>query len=425
MSPPPDTRLSRRAALRAGAASLTAGVTALTGCSGLPPLGSKVKYGTVQAPDAGAPKYREWLPAPDAFPDTADADGGYDVHAYEPPPEDAPAWTRGSVARTLVATQSDYVGVHVDDVDTAVGISSLLESSSAVVLAGDIDRGAVTETIPETSYEPAGTENGYEIYVRPDDDRVMGVSADGLVFGSGPGARDIVATIAAARRGDGERYHEVAADFEALSAGAGSRRWTWLLPGTVRSGDQQATDTVFWDIVGRAYAFSHDDDAVYSVRTWLFPEGDEPTVGEVKTALERRARLRDADAVEVTVEGRVATMELAEPVEQFRGDTRTLVVPHVSWRVTDDAAAETVEFRHEAGDTVETERLVVKATNSDEVTDFSVDDDATDFDVGDTVEPGEVLTVSTADIESGATVRLVYRSADRNATATLAFREAP
>jgi len=38
---------------------------------------------------------------------------------------------------------------------------------------------------------------------------------------------------------------------------------------------------------------------------------------------------------------------------------------------------------------------------------------------------GEVLTVSTADIESGATVYLIYQSADRNATATLAFREAP
>jgi len=150
-----DDRLSRRAALRAGVGALTAGVAALSGCSGLPPLGSKVKYGTVPAPDARAPTYREWLPAPDAFPDSTDADG-YDVHAYEPPPADAPAWARGNISRTLAATQSDYVGLHIDDVDIAVAIPNLGESNSAVVLAGDVDRGAVRETVAETSYEPAG-----------------------------------------------------------------------------------------------------------------------------------------------------------------------------------------------------------------------------------------------------------------------------
>lgn len=412
MSPTPENRLSRRTALRAGATALTAGVAALTGCSGLPPLGSRVRYGTVSVPDAQPPTYREWLPAPDAF--AADADD-YNVLAYEPPPDDAPAWTRGSVARTLVVANTDYVGVHVDDVDVAIGISSLFESGSAAVLAGDIDPAAVTQTISATSYESDGAAGDYDLYTRPDIDRVLGVSTDGLVFGNDTNAREIVTSIADARRSESQRYHDASADFADLSAGAGSRRWTWLMPGTVRTGGQQSTDTVFRDTVGRAFAFAHDDDGVYHVQTWLFPEGYEPTEGGVKAALERRSRPPEADAVEVSIDGRTATIEMARSLDEYRTESsNTLVAPHVSWRVTHDAAAETVTFEHEAGDTVETDYLTASIGESNPIT---------DFDVGDTVDPGEALTISTADTESGTTVRLVYEASDGNATATLAHYE--
>lgn len=409
-----DDRRSRRALLRAGTAALTAGLTALSGCSGLPPLGSKVRYGTVPVPGARAPGYREWLPAPDALPGAAAAD--YDVLAYEPPPDDAPAWTRGSVQRTLVVSQSDYVGVYVDDVDVAIGISGVFESGSAVVLAGDVDVAAVRETIAATSYEADGATGGYDVYARPEADRTLGVSTDGLVFGNGPNARDIVASIATTRGGDSRRYHEASAEFEALSDEVGSRRWTWLMPGTKRSGDRRAADTGFRNTVGRAVAFSHDDDTAYSVRTWLFPEGEAPTAGEVKTAFERQPRADEADAVEVTVDGRVATTKLSRPVAKYREVTPTLVAPYVAWRTEYDAAADTLCFHHEVGDTVETDRLLVRADGIDDVT---------DFDVGSTVESGEAVTVSTADVESGTPVRLVYESPNGDATAALADRELP
>jgi hypothetical protein len=411
MSPPTDERLSRRAALRTGAAALTAGVASLTGCSGLPPLGSRVRYGTVSAPDSRTPTYREWLPAPAAF---SAGDDDYNVLAYEPPPDDASAWTRGSVARSLVATQSDYVGVHVDDVDLAIGVNSIFEAGSAAVLAGDIDTAAVEETIGATSYEADGTMNSHDIYSRPDTDRVLAVTSDGLVFGNGENPQDIVTAITAAQRGDGERYHEASTDFAVLSSGAGRRRWTWLMPGSITS---PSDDTARVDTVGRSFGFSHDDDGVYSVRTWLFPEGYGPTAGEVKTALEQQPRAQDADAVEVTIEGRTATIEIAQPLAQYREESVwALVVPHVSWRVTYDADAETVRFEHEAGDAIETARLVIHAGSQREVTDFAV---------GETLDPGEAVTVSTAGVESGAAVRLVYRSPDGNATTRLAYRELP
>jgi hypothetical protein len=413
MSPPTDERLSRRAALRAGATALTAGVAALTGCSGLPPLGSRVRYGTVSVPDARAPTYRDWLPAPEAAPTDADRDD-YNVLAYDPPPDDAPAWTRGSIARNLVVASSDYVGVHIDDVDIAVGISSIFETGNAAVLAGDIDPATVDEGIAATSYEADGADGEYDLYTRPDIDRVLGVSTDGLVFGNGANAHDIVTSIADARRGDSQRYHDISTDFADLSAGAGSRRWTWLMPGSIFG---SSDDTVWVDTVGRAFAFSHDDDGVYYVQTWLFPEGYGPTEGGIKAALERRSRPPEADAVEVTIDGRAATIEMARSLEAYREESsNTLVAPHVAWHPVHDADADTLRFEHEAGDTVETDYLTVAVGERDPIT---------DFDVGDTIGPGEALTVSTADAESGTTVRLVYEAPDGNATATLAHRELP
>lgn len=407
-----DDRHSRRALLRAGTAAVAGGVAALSGCSGLPPLGPKVRYGTVSVPDARPPTYRKWLPAPDALPKSADAEE-YHVLAYEPPPDDAPAWTRASTSRTLVATQTDYVGVHIDDVDLALGVRSVSEAGSAAVLAGDIDTAAVEATIGATSYDADGTTNGYDVYSRPDTDRVLGVASDGLVFGTGESARDIVTAVTAAQGGDGERYHNASVDFEALSAGAGRRRWTWLMPGSITS---PSNDTVLVDTVGRAFAFSHDGDTVYSVRTWLFPDGYGPTAGQVKTALEQQPRAREADAVEVTIEGRTATIEMAQPLEQYRADSSTLVTPHVSWRVTYDADAETVRFEHEAGDAVETAQLEVHPGDGDAITSFGV---------GETLDLGEAVTVPTTGVESGSAVRLVYRTPDGNATATLAYQELP
>ena len=411
MSPPTDERLSRRAALRTGAAALTAGVASLTGCSGLPPLGSRVRYGTVSAPDSRTPTYREWLPAPAAF---SAGDDDYNVLAYEPPPDDAPAWARASLVRSLVAAQSDYVGVHVDDVDLAIGVSSIFEAGSAAVLAGSVDTAAVEETLGRTSYEGDGTTNGYDVYARPERDRVVGVSTDGLVFGNGERAWDIVNAIAATRRGSAQRYHDASADFSALSDGAGRRRWTWLMPGSITS---RSNDTALVDTVGRAFAFSHDNEAVYSVRTWLFPEGYAPTEGEVKAALDQQARAQDADAVEVVIEGRTATIEQSRPVEQYREDSGyALVTPHVSWRVTYDEDAETMTFEHEAGDAVDTDYLVVRAGERDDIT---------AFDVGETLDPGEALTVSTDGTTSGTAVRLVYRDPEGYPTVTLASRELP
>lgn len=413
MSPPFEDRLSRRAALRATATALTAGVTSLSGCGGLPPLGSKVRYGPVSVPDTRTPIYREWLPAPEAV--TTDQE--YNVMAYEPPPDDTQPWTRGSIARTLVVASSDYVGVHVDDVNFAIGISSLFGSDNAAVLASDVNPSVVSETILATSYESDGTVNGYDLYARPDIDRVLGVSTDGLVFGTGANAREIVTSIADARRGESLRYHEASTDFADLTAGAGSRRWTWLMPGAPRTGSEQSTDTEFGDTTGRAYAFAHDDDGVYYIQTWLFPTGYQPTEGGIKAALERRPRPPEADAVEVTVDGRTATIEMSRSIEDHREEnSNTLVVPHVTWHPVYDAAADTLRFEHEAGDTVESDYLTVAVGESNPIT---------DFDVGDTVDPGEALTVSTADAESGTTVRLVYEASGGNSTGTLAHYELP
>jgi len=406
-----DHRASRRSVLRAGGAALATGLSALSaGCTGLPPLGTQVRYGAVEAPDPDPPTYRDWLPAPSVLPDGGDS---YQPWVHVPPPADAPSWARTSIGRSLVAYQTDYVGLDVDDAAFA------LTYGDATVLRGPVDRETVREVIPDTPYEPAGTEAGYDVYARPDVERVVAVGPDAVVFGNGPTAREYVRATVDAGRGDVARYYERDADLAALTDSAGTRRWAWLWPagvGTSSTKDDLRTDTVGW-----ATAFDHDDSGAYYVQTWVFPPGYDPTVGAVKESHKAEQRVGRADpsaarAVDVTVEGRVAAVEMHltwDAIEEVAGD-HTLVAPHVTWRASVSPDADRLTIHHVAGDPVRTDWLWVEGAGSE--TDGPV---AATADVGDRLDPGEELVVATADAEPGATVRLVYRVPDGNASTTL------
>lgn len=402
-----DTTLSRRAVLRAGGTALAAGVAASAGCSGLPPLGTAVKYGAVAVPETRPPAYRQWLPEPSAYPEGSDASDGYSVWVYAPPPADAPGWARGSVARTFIGFRTDYVGVHIDDASVA------LSNGTAAALLGDYDRDAVVETLAQTAYEADGTLDGDEVYVRADTGRTLAVCQDGLVFADGPDARAKLAATVAAGRGDAARLHEHDEDVAALTDRAGTRRWLWLWPDGV--GRMDAADDLRADTVGWAGGFDHDADGAYYVETWLFPPGYDITEGRVKAALDRNGRARDAEAVAVTVEGRGATVAMRVDVDDEY--YRRAPGPYVTWRVVYDDAADRLTFQHDAGDPVATDQLVVAAMGMDDVSSFDG--------VGDTVESGERLSVSTAGLDPGTTVRLVYESPEDNGRWNLARYELP
>lgn len=410
-------RTSRRRLLRAGGAGLAAGLPVFgAGCSSLPPLGTEVRFGTVDIPDRTAPAYRDWLPAPSTLPDATDATDGYNVLVHAPPPAGVPDWSRSSLPRTLVVGTTDYVGFHVDEADVVVG------TDTSAVLAGDVDRPAVRDALARTAYEPAGTNGDYDVYERPDRDQVVGVGPDAVVFGLGSAARDAMAVTLTASRSESPRYHEDDEDLATLIDGTGMRRWAWLWPSGIGVG---TPEDLREDTVGWATAFDHRGGTAYFVETWVFPETDDPTAGTIKGSLKQAGPAGAADptnasAVDVSVDGRVATVAMQfDPdfvQEEFGGAAGP--VPYTSWRSTYDAAAERLTVRHEVGDSIPTDRLTIQAPGLTVPAPEAGD-------VGDRIEPGDELTVSTADLGAGTTVRLVYRDPNGSSTTTLFSEQLP
>lgn len=417
-----DRTASRRRVLRASGATLVTGITALgAGCNGLPPLGTQIKYGSVDVPQADPPSYREWFPAPSALPKASGASDGYSAVVHAPPPEDAPAWAGTSYARRVVVSATDYVGVDVDDADVAVSFEHGDEAVTALV--GDVDPAAVEETVPNTAYERLGAHAGYDLYRRTDRSRVVAAGPDGVVVGNGPHARALVTATVDAGRGEIPRYHEREANVAALTANAGRRRWgTFWLRG-IRSitGGGMLEDTVSW-----AGCLDHEGEDVYTVETWLFPEGYDVSEPKVKKALKGGYPTlglpdrRNASAVDVAVDGRVATIEMA--IERAYVDEElsreTYQFPQVAWRVTEDPDAEQVTVHHDAGDPVPADALRVRGDDLDVSA-----AEAGDF--GDQMEPEASFTVPTPErpTETGkaadVTVRLEVESPNGNVTTTV------
>lgn len=423
MVSPSDDHPSRRRVLRASGAALASGLTtAIAGCSGLPPLGSQIRYGTVDVPAPDAPAYREWLPAPSAFRGVADDSDDYAVLTYVPPADDTPAWTRSSISRGLLTYESDYVGVHVDDVDVGFRIDVPgSESGNVAALLGDVDPDAVPTAVADTSYEFQGSGDGYDVYTRQDLERSVAVLPEGLVFSSGPSAGERIRTVVDAGRGDVPRYHERDDNFESLTASAGQRRWAWLWPGGVDGTNVGIRE----DTVGWGTSFDHGEDDAYVIETWLFPPEYDLTASKVRQSLREEhvtggPGAMDASAVDVTVEGRLATvaMYMDPDVVQEKLDRETQPTPHTTWRATHEPEADRLTFHHEAGDPVPTESIHVRGGGLD------VRAPATG-DVGDRIGPGEELTVSTADTDPGSSVQLIYDPPSGNTSSALFTYDLP
>lgn len=418
--PEPFETASRRGFLRRSGAAVATGLTALgAGCRGLPPLGTRVRYGSVDAPAADDPAYREWLPAPSALPDSGyGRPENYHVGVYAPDDAGDPR-ERASIARSLIAHSAEYAGLHLDDADLA------FVGGSVAVLLGDVDPATVRDALADTGYEADGSYAGYDLFVRTDVPRVLGVRDGAVLCASGDRARAELRAVVDARRGDESRYVDGDADFDALTASAGLRQWGLLHPGSDGAwdghaggaGDEAASDGEA--PVGWATAFDSDDRGVYVVETFVFPAGADVTEERVKRRLDERGRAVESGAVDVERDGRVATVEMHLTREQYRATVsgEPLVAPHVTWGVTHDADAERLTFHHEAGDPVRTDWLSVNGARPEPITSFDG--------VGNRVEARDDLPVSTAEAGDGATVRLVYRAPDGSASTTLFDYELP
>ena len=387
----PSSDHTRRRFLTGASAALATSLSAATaGClSGLPPLGSGQRYGRLRAPQAGAPTYRRWLPAPstvEQFP------GAYHftVLGDDAGRTDAPALV--ALRRAHVEAATDYFGVGFAAYDRIV------TTPFGSVIEAEFDRGAVRDALSRTRYAPDGGRGGYDLFARDDVPRRVAVGDDVLVWTSAyhheaPNLDALVEAGAGERR----RYHEVNRPFERLTAAAGDSPYVGA---NVEIRDPTGAPALLAD------SFRFGEDAAYQLVQYRYTDRT-PTAEELEAALRTHDyRFADeASAFDVEIDGALATVAARVPYADRDGPAARYDYPQVTWGVDRDAAANAVTFRHEGGDAVPAERLF--------------------YDVGrpeapggirkrplwqgaGTVDAGSTATVDLSDVDEPTDVSLVY-----------------
>jgi len=415
-----DSRVTRRTLLGAGATVLTA----TAGCSGLPPLGSRVNFGKVDAPGPGKPVYRKWLPAPTAagsdttFGHVEDSQDrpGYMFNYSEPPAfEGAPVPL--NQARDWNVPALDYFGVGFDNYERLVSV----DFGTAVAIEADVDPGSVAETVTSSGYGPEGTYRDYDLFSRSDVYRVLAVRGDAMLFATGERADADVRAMADARAGELARFHERNEDRAALTDAAGSRPWLFYGFGGFVRGDLTE------HLVGEATGFDYDEDHVYTYYTYLFDDAAAVDKTAIQNAMRDRIRSDeslgpfgpDTLTADVDVDGRVVVVESRHPREEFLGSDRTTPMPQITWGIDEDVAAGRLTVCQEAGDSVDASVVYLRYSPPDwsQETSATLGEPRQFVAKYDTIEPGDSVTLDTSDLPDGTELRLVYTFERQSASA--------
>lgn len=395
-SPSTATGRTRRQLLTSGGAALGASLSALTaGClSGLPPLGESQQYGRLTVPPADDPAYRKWLPAPSSVDSPIER---YHFAAVQPAVAPAGAPELFVARRAHAKADLDYFGIGFENYDR------LVDSNVGTAIEAVFDRDRIRQTITDSGYEEAGQYRGYGLFARSDVPRRVAVGDEALVWTSAyqHDSPDLEAVVDA---GEGERprYHEESAAFERLTAAAGGNPYTIV-------------NTEVHDPTGRpvtlADSIRFDDDAAYQIVHYQYEEGSPATEEALERALtdDRYRFADDADEFDVTTDGSLATVETRVPLKPDRTFGSEYEYPHVTWGVSSDGAAETVTFRHDAGDPVPGGRLF--SDIDDPSRPGEIEPRPLWSDVG-TVRPGDEATVDFSGRPNASDVTLVYLPRD-------------
>lgn len=398
-------RVSRRRLLGVGGAALAA---ASAGCSGLPPLGGRVNFGSVDGPDPADPAYRQWIPAPSAAPDDARF-GTYHLWYGEPSrfaalDADPPA----NQARGFLAPQTDYFGVGFDAYERALWTGPVL------VLEGDVSPATVAETVTDSGYDPAGSYGDYDLFERGDAPRTVAVREGVVLFARTETGRRDVELVADAGGGAVPRLHEESDAFAAISDATGA--YPFVLFTDVSPGIDDAIGPTAWDgVETSSSATTFDDGYLYFVVTQVYEDASAVDRGDIKAQLDGDGYLRsyDSRAVDIEVDGRVARIVSQVAVEEVLDERDgTERMPQVTWGF--DEADGTLTVRHEAGETVDARIPTLYWETED-----AEPPGAQFADEYETVGPGDALTVDVSDLSPGTELQLVYNlpSGSRSATA--------
>jgi len=339
----PSTEATRRRFLTGSAALVTSLSLSTAGClSSLPPLGDDQRYGRLGVPPADTPSYRTWLPAPSAV----DLDGGqyhFVTMASTAPRPDAPE--KFVAGRARLKASLDYFGIGFENYDR------LVSGAFGTAIEATFDREHVHRTIESSGYERTNTYRGFTRFDRSDIPRRVAVGENAVVWTSAyhhetPNLEALVDTAT----GNRPQYHETDEAFETLTTAAGGNPYLGV-------------NTAVHDPTGRpvmmADAIRFDTESAYQVVQYYYRDPDRvPSRDALERALtaEDYRFVDDAEAFDVGVDGRLATVETQTPLTSAQTVPTEYQLPQVTWGVeTDDSRR--VTFRHEAGEAVPADRL--------------------------------------------------------------------
>jgi hypothetical protein len=388
----PSTESTRRRFLtRSGVLAASLSVSTAGCLSGLPPLGEDQRYGRLDVPPAGEPAYRKWLPAPSA-PDGNVADYHFVAMESTAARPGAPEkFVRGRAHRKA---SLDYFGVGFENYDRVVS------GTFGTVVEASFDRERVFQTIESTGYGRTGTYRGYTVFGRSDVPRRVAVGDSAIVFTSSyrHDSPDLEALVDAGRS-TRPRVHDTDDGVETLTTAAGGNPYL---------GVNTAIDDPTGRPVVMADAIRFDGGTAYQVVQYYYRDPDRvPSRGALERALnDDDYRFVDgADAFDVELDGRLATVETQVPLSGDRTVPPEYQLPQVTWGVEADESSDSVTFSHEAGEAVRADRLFYdlhRPAAPGRIDKRDLWRDTT------TVEPGTEAVVDLSDDPGATGVSLVY-----------------
>lgn len=405
-------RPDRRRVLQAAGATLAVGSLGLAGCTAtLPPLGQRVRFGRVDAPERDGPVYRDWIPRPGALQSGDDTVDPIEQSIFVTPGDTnyAEIAIGDTIGESLMRRTVDYFGPGFDSYDWA------LTPGEGVVLAGRIDRDVVRETVTDTVYETAESYRGFDHYRRTDEARHLAVSDSHLVFDAGEHAWENVKQLVDTGTGRAQRYTDVDETASQFVDTVGSSQFTWFGAGSVIP--ESLADEVGTEADATAMSFFYDDSAAYYVYESIYPDDSVPSKPVVKDWVEEFTRAVEAVGVEVTVDGRLVTAEMRYPAEEIVDDRdQPFALPQVTWSSEYDPGANQLRVTHHAGDSVDVDRVGVRLYDGSGSADLSPQSG--------TIGPGDDLTVDLS-ASNASRVQLYLESRDGDRTSALYSTDLP
>ncbi|QLD87201.1 twin-arginine translocation signal domain-containing protein [Natronomonas halophila] len=345
---------------------------------------------SVDAPDAGPPTYRRWLPAPEALPGDDDEYGVHYLRMSDVRGDETTVQAGVSLRNLHARTGRDPVGIDAGAIEEVVKVGLV----RATVLIGAFDTESVAEGAVEAGYEPTTTDGEFTIYERSNPDRAIAVAEETVVHSHDrEDPRAALGAVLDARRGEADRYHEVDSTIENLTAAAGAPTFVWLLTGGGPESIDGVTDTV------SAMQFDGDR-AVYAIY-YLFESEDAVSTDAVREQATQGALPRTAP-LDIEADGRTVTVEYARSLADL-ADEGYALRPLIAWDFSYDAETGDLTITHRAGDEADAEALTVEAGAPD------VSLEAQFADEHDVVGPGDSITIS---VEPGTNVRIRWQRGD-------------